>query len=388
MPATLNYPNARPSLLLNFARSRQLDPRITFTRASIGTFYNSAGILQTAAAGQPRFDFNPTTLASQGLLIEEARSNLLLRSAELATSPWFNATLTSIANNTLEVLAPDGTNTATKIVSLTGGAIGQGATLTAAVHTGSIWLRTSSGTISAALIIYLAASPFTNIGSQSITITTTWQRFTVTSTAATATGYNFQINGIAAGTVYAWGAQLEAGAFATSHIPTVASQVTRAADLASITGTNFSSWFNASQGTFVVTSNSELDRSAGAFRSVLQAIKTSTYNSDSIFVYRNFIGLGVGEVRSASTAVASIATSTAVTRITTAFAYAVNDFSSSTNGATVGTDTAGALPTGIDKLVIGAVGDNNVLGTLNGSIEKIAYYSTRLSNAQLQSLSA
>jgi hypothetical protein len=50
--------------------------------------------------------------------------------------------------------------------------------------------------------------------------------------------------------IYAWGAQVEAGAFATSYIPTVASQVTRSADSAVMTGTNFSSWYNASEGTF------------------------------------------------------------------------------------------------------------------------------------------
>jgi hypothetical protein len=54
--------------------------------------------------------------------------------------------------------------------------------------------------------------------------------------------------------IYIWGAQLEAGAFPTSYIPTVASQVTRSADSASMTGTNFSDWYRADEGTFIVRS--------------------------------------------------------------------------------------------------------------------------------------
>ena len=48
---------------------------------------------------------------------------------------------------------------------------------------------------------------------------------------------------------YVWGAQIEEGSFATSYIPTASSSVTRAADVAEITGTNFSSFYNQSEGT-------------------------------------------------------------------------------------------------------------------------------------------
>jgi hypothetical protein len=57
------------SLDLQFARTKTLDPRITFTRASSGTFVGSDGLIKTATTNEPRFDHNPTTGESLGLLV-------------------------------------------------------------------------------------------------------------------------------------------------------------------------------------------------------------------------------------------------------------------------------------------------------------------------------
>ena len=73
------YPTIRPSLNLDFARSRTLDPRITFSRTTTGTYMDSDGLIKVASADEARFDHRYVNgqLESLGLLVEESRSNIV-----------------------------------------------------------------------------------------------------------------------------------------------------------------------------------------------------------------------------------------------------------------------------------------------------------------------
>jgi len=82
------YGPSAASLNLDFTASNTLDSRITFTRATTATYFNSSGVLSTAASGEARFDYNPTTLAARGLLIEEQRTNSELYSEDFANAHW------------------------------------------------------------------------------------------------------------------------------------------------------------------------------------------------------------------------------------------------------------------------------------------------------------
>jgi hypothetical protein len=95
----LNYPEVRPTLDLNFARVKALDPRITFTRASGGSYVGADGLIKYAGVNEARFDHNPTTGESLGLLVEEQRTNLLLRSEEFDNASW-TAEASAITANT------------------------------------------------------------------------------------------------------------------------------------------------------------------------------------------------------------------------------------------------------------------------------------------------
>lgn len=363
-----------PSLALNFT-SGVLDSRVTFTRASTGTYFDSAGVLQTAAVDAARFDYNPTTLQPNGLLIEEQRTNVLLRSETLATAPWFNANLTSIANNTVDVTSPSGTNTATKIVSAGGAAaVGQGVALTTVVYTASVWLRTLTGTVTTDFIVYLSGTPFTSIGSKTITVTSTWQRFTLTTTAATAASYNFQLNGIAAGTIYAWGAQLEAGDFVTSYISTVAATATRAQDNAIIS--TITPWYNQIQGTLAVNGSGVSDSNSRYAASFNDATLTEFFGVRTL---NNVSSAGIDGGASQWNLVKAYTSNSA---FKSALAYAVNDIAFTSGGAAPATDTVATLPT-VTQMQIGT---GPGLPIWNGTISSIAYYPLRLSDAQLQAL--
>ncbi len=188
--SSFNGGGGGPSLSLDFMTPGVLDPLITFTRASTATYFDSAGVMQTAATNTPRWDYDPATLQLRGLLLEEGRQNLLLNSATLSTQ---SVTVTAQAYT----LAFYGTGTITKSGTATGALVGTG-----------VGQRVS----------------------QTFTPTAGTLTLTVTGTVSNA--------------------QIEAGAFATSYIPTTSAAVTRAIDRAFMTGTGFTSWFTNAAGTF------------------------------------------------------------------------------------------------------------------------------------------
>ena len=246
--------NARavPSLDLRFADNKSLVDAVTgaslvtFTRASSGTFTDSAGLIKTATTNEPRFDHNPTTGESLGLLVEEQRTNLLVRSEEFDNAGWTKDNASITTNTTT---APDGTITADTYSGTSTSGVRQSVTLTSGtVYTISFYVKSAGLGNNGFRLIIDGTQPSSNF-----TATSDWQRFTFTATSAN-TG--LRTCGIirnslnAAIDVFIWGAQLEVGAFPTSYIPTTTATVTRAADVASITGTNFSSWYRQDEGTF------------------------------------------------------------------------------------------------------------------------------------------
>ena len=185
--------------------------------------------------------------------------------------------------------------------------------------------------------------------------------------------------------IYLWGAQLEAGAFPTSYIPTVASQVTRSADSASMTGANFSNWYRQDEGTIYC----EAKYSATSQLSTV-------YIGDGTNANAIWVGKCVSSVTSPKESqmyVRAFAANQGFpldgSPITENFAklcgaYKTNDFAFSSDGSAVTTDTVGIVPV-VDRMLIG---DYIYTTEKSQHIKKIAYYPARLSNEELQEMTS
>lgn len=402
-------PTVRPTLNLDFAKTKALDPRITFTRASTATFVGSNGLIQTAASGVPRFDHNPATGESLGLLMEEARTNLITYSQD------FNSTNYSTgydygAFTTNAIAAPDGTVTASKLTRNAGTlgcwwgkyGIQTVSVVSGTAYTISCYLKAAeisavritgdvreTGGLNQEAIFTLSGNGsytlVTGTSAQIVNVGNGWYRCSVTGTADATTTEEPSLRVLGAGNngdgFYAWGFQLEVGAFPTSYIPTTTAAVTRAADLASMTGANFSSWYNQSQGTLIaampsgITLSSSSNQtyfgfSAGAVPASLGSGNGMRYGNGSPSWSTRFQVVISGIAQADSNNIITNASKIAL-------AYATDNFAMVRSGSIV-TDSSGNVPSGIDTFAI--------LGTGSQSYSRLAYYPVRLSDTQLQTI--
>jgi len=223
----------RPTLNLDFANSKELDPRITFYRDSIATYYDSKGVLRYANVNKPRFDHDPVTGESKGLLIEEARTNSI-------PSQYVNTSFTQ-QEMIVEMnagIAPDGTHSAQKIIPTSNNGTHQIAFLSLLSSTTcamSVYAK-ADGMSTFTLLDGSVASNGTAFNLSNGTVTNVnsaqgyifdvgngWFRcVTIVETTgfrlyAPTTSSNTSGDGYSG--ILIWGMQVEQGGFATSYIP-------------------------------------------------------------------------------------------------------------------------------------------------------------------------
>jgi len=394
------------SLDLYFARDKSLDPRITFTRASSGTYFDASGVLQTATTDEPRFDHNPVTGESLGLLVEGAATNLLTYSEDFSNAAWVTAGQgVSVSAN--QVAAPDGALTADKLVEDTSTGVHrtyQGAVFTSGVsYTYSAYVKDAGRTILSINNSSLSGQTFFNLstGVASTAFGTIedvgngWYRIAYTGTSSSTGVLNVEVRLVQSGTttsytgdgtsgIYIWGAQLETGSRASSYIKTEASTVTRAADSSSMTGTNFSSWFNAAEGTFVV--DMSVNSAAGT---AFLFVAGNAAADNALYMTRapgNEIIQGESFITPTNVSLPTISVSSGEF-FKTAYAYKANDYAVSTDASALATNTSLLVPAGIDRLGIGYLYEG-ASGHINGTIKRLTYYPRRLTNGNLQELTS
>ena len=416
-----NFPSVRPTLDLDFANSKTLDPRITFTRASGGSYVGADGLIKLAGVNEARFDHNPVTGESLGLLIEESRTNLLTYSEQFDDASWVK-TRASITPNSIN--SPNGTATADKLIEdstatnsheIIKGVAGLAASTT---YTYSIYVK-PAGRQHVALV---TAGPafattqsviFTLTGSGSATVTggtptaTISQLFdgwylcnitVVTSAGGNSTIYYYLSTGNTTaeltytgdGTsgIYIWGAQLEQASFPTSYIPTVASTRTRAADNASMTGKNFSDWYRQDEGSINIayrlglktasTRIFQINNSATGANNVLDIVSGSGVGSGG------YLFINTNNVQEGFVPNSTPNESHRNTVFKVCAGYKTNDIAGINNKTRIlGTDTSVIIPTGMNRVVFA---QSDFSSLLCGHLQYVQYYPKRLPDAQLQVL--
>jgi len=376
--------------------------------ATVGEYIPTTSAINSA----PRFDHNPTTGESLGLLVEEARTNLVLRSEEFDDAAWTKTNSTVTADG---AISPDGTMDADKIVSNSaslGFVVQSVSQATGTSYTWSVFakageysfcqLRITGTVVLSVTRAYFNLATGTTTGTANCTASITafgngWYKCSITYTtilAATASprfyGQVDAADTVGDGTsgIYIWGAQMEAGAFPTSYIPTTTATVTRAADVASITGSNFSSWYNQTEGTVFVDS---VQAHISPTSRLVSASDNTTSNRVALSRAAGSSGnISLTVTNAGSAQVSSLVFGTALAAGTSnkvAAIYKAADFAGSVNGLAAVTQGTGTVPSSLTQL---AIGNGDILGAnpMTGTIKRLTYWPVRLPTApSLQAIS-
>ena len=396
-------------------QNKTFNELVTFTRATGGGRFNAAGQYEWLSADQPRFDYDPVTLEPRGILIEEQRTNLLRGSEEFQTT-WANERSSEQVD---VIISPAGTLTGCKLVEdttstnthlilqgvpglssgsrLTFSAYIKAAERTSArlqINDGSSLENdvfaaydVSTGTVSSVR----NSGKFTGASATITPVGNGWYRCSISGVATGATAVQvriFLINGVTTtytgdGTsgIYIWGAQLEAGAFPTSYIPTTTAQVTRAADLCSVD--TLSLWYRADEGTLMVDWNLPVNTSdnnqLAAFGSAVassMAIRMGVNNGRRVRAFAQDAS-GVFQYSVDCPVEASRTTGKS------AFAYKLKDDFAASSAGSLNKDVSGDISNlSVDALRVG----NNSGSYTNGHIRRIRYTPRRISDHELQAL--
>ena len=417
---SVQRPIQQPVVRLDFANGKKLDSRITYTRNSVATYVDTSGNLVAAPANQPRFTHN-STLQCLGLMIEESRTNLQTYSYDLAnqvSSAWVTlGATTSIAADQ----SPDGTSANAVVISEDSSTGYHGIAMTSPTtvtngnkYTASVMAKAGTRT-QLSLIFDSEGTPSvfnlqfgnitsegTNYRSQIDAFANGWYRCSST-VSKTNTSGNVTIAVASGGAVsYTGGGsssvlevaffQLEAGAFVTSYIPTAGTQVTRAADVATVTSAYLPTMSRVTQGGIMA------DVSLG-YRTTdfIPLYQRSTVLSLDDGTANNRIQLLVDHpnppVRSANLVVFSGGTLQAnvadLGNLTTAssgkigMSYSNQNFFVSLNANAASQSLSGTVPA-MTQMTIGTGTGTNAL---NGTVSKIIIYGSQITTSEAQELS-
>ena len=366
---------------------------MTVVRATTATRVNSSGLIESVAINVPRLDY--TGGGCPRILVEPARTNLLLRSEEFDNAYWLKTNITITANATT---APDGTFTADKLTITTTLGIHQINRLSVVASSqcamsiyakadGVNTLTILDGTGNNGSVFNLSTVTVTNIGTGVGTIVSVGDGWYRCITIVTTTGFRLYCPnssssaGDGTSGIYIWGAQLEAGSNATSYIPTTTIALARNADVISKTG--ISSLIGQTEGTLYAEINITTFNN-GVFFSIndgtsANRIQMYKFTDNKIYCDRT------SATQSGATSLGGTGSALSVGTYKVAFAYQSGNSYLYINGAQVGATSAATFTFGsMGKVNIGSRFDDTSI--FNDRIELATLFPTRLTNAQLATL--
>lgn len=411
--------------------SKTFGELITFTRATGGGRFNADGVYEWLAADQPRIDYDPVTRECRGILIEEQRTNFLLQSASFENAPWSVPGGAGGSGNrsaliaTSAAVAPDNSTTgvlfhqaAASFGSIEHYVEQTVSVLSAGDYTYSLFVKPAQHTQITLRPVHSGATSTTSpihfdlltnsligalptgqvMAAGVVDALGGWKRVWVTARYdAGITMHNMRIQLYkfnAAGNVYAgdgvsglfiWGGQLESGTFPTSYIPTTTAQVTRVADACSVN--TLDPWFRRGEGCLLVEwglpVNDADSNQLAAFGSSMtigsMAVRLGFNNGRRV---RAFMQDAAGVFQYASDCALEASTK----KGKSAIAYKdVNDFVACSNSALSPVDRSGGF--GEFKFTLLRIGANGG-SRANGHIRRIRYIPRRISDTELQALTA
>jgi hypothetical protein len=355
-------------------------------------------------SGLPRLDYLNSSCPR--LLLEPQRTNVIVFSEQFNNANWALTGTTVTAN---VIASPDGSTNADKLVENTSGGVHRAfatpSCSESTAYTTSVFVKKDQITSIEILETTLGGCVF-DLNTGTITSGTNgfiedygngWFRCGFTKTTAVGqTLFVLQIRLRKGGTtsytgngvdgLYLWGAQLEAGAYATSYIPTLSTSVTRVADAASKTG--ISSLIGQTEGTLFAEFNYEGVANTAIFERII-AVSDGTSNNRIVLLKNStlgtlyfFVGSGGSIVINQTTIAGTSIVGAGINKV--AVAYKSGEYAIYFNGASVFTSSASEVPATTAFFV--GTDETGSVQPLGGGISQAIVFKTRLTNAQLAEL--
>ena len=393
----------------------------TVTRNTEARRFDSAGLVASVASGIPRLDYFTSggVTGCPALLVEPAGTNLALQSENFLTT-WSPTNITVTTGSTAAFTAPDGTTSADLLTASASGSarIIQSFTfVSGTTYSYSAFAKAGSGFFGLTMEnggIASGAAVIWNLNTGALAVSGTagagytlqsqgienygngWYRCRMTVLLGLGAAGNIRANtsdgtmtsaviqSASGNTAYVWGAQLETGSVATSYIPTTAGTGSRSADVISVSGA-VSGSIGQTEGTIYAEVDVRTFASSSARRIVSLRVDGS-----------NVLSL---EINTASTNIEFVATSggVSVTAVASGLTAGISKIAVGYNSAASGTvlyvngvlrDTKTIAIPNLSAAVfgLGVRGDGGAGTQLNDRIRAAALYTTRLTNAELATL--